>query len=478
MSSQAVTATTQGLRALLAAALPGRLVTLLPPGEDPPTVGSGVNLYLYQVTASPYAKNEPFPGDRAGVPPRDRPVLALELWYLLTPFGPNPGEADEKDEAHAALGEAMLALHEAPILGAVHRPGFDADTELAAALRDSFEDVRVRLHPLSVEDLSHIWGTIGKPYRLSVAYQVSLVQLYADEPPVRPGEVTRTVLDVSPFAAPRVDALDPAAGPVATFAAGVTPATLTLRGSGLAAPGRVPAVTVAGVPAPVRAAEPGTVTVELPDALPAGPEAEVVVTLGATSPPGTLFRVEPWAGAVTPQRFDLAGPAVVVVTGAGLTGAAELVATDPGGTQPRWTAPVDAARSDATTVSVDLPAGAASNLAPAGGIPNGRYAVRVRLDGGALTPPRVLLVAPVVRPADGAAGASGYDAAQRRLTVRGERLDGEDVRLRVDGTEYALGAQADPAAVSHQFARALAAGEHLVEVVVDGHRSDAIRVTV
>ena len=75
------------------------------------------------------------------------------------------------------LGVAMLTLHEHPILNDTHIVGFDASTVLSSHLRDSYEQIKVTLSSVSVEDLSKIWATINKPYRLSVAYEVSLVEL-------------------------------------------------------------------------------------------------------------------------------------------------------------------------------------------------------------------------------------------------------------------------------------------------------------
>ncbi|MFD0346325.1 hypothetical protein ACFQ0M_10090 [Kitasatospora aburaviensis] len=56
-------------------------------------------------------------------------------------------------------------------------------------------------------------------------------------------------------------------------------------------------------------------------------------------------------------------------------------------------------------------------------------------------------------------------------------MDGLDVRLRVDGVEYELGGQPEPASFTHRFARPLPPGGHTVDVLVDGIRSDAIEVS-
>ncbi|MEV0535987.1 DUF4255 domain-containing protein [Kitasatospora sp. NPDC050463] len=480
MSAQAIFAATRALRGFLRSALSnGRSVTLLPPGEDPPVNGSGVNVYLYQVSESPYLRNTSFPGDRTGAPPREQPVLSLELSYLITPFGPTPGADDASDEAHGALGEAMLALHDTPVLNHVHHSGFDADTDLPSVLRDSFEELRVRPHPLSVEDLSRIWSTIGKPYRLSAAYQVSLVQLRGAEPAVAVAPVARARAVVGTHGAPRVAALVPARGAAAALSGGaVVPGRVRLQGERLAAPGLTPAVTVAGQAARlVGPASAEALTVELPRTLPTGPRAEVRVLLGnRPSSESPAFRIDPWAAAVTPVRTAFGASATsVVVTGSGLAGAVELVATDAADTV-RWSVPVDPARTDDTTAAADLPAGQPAGPEP-GAVPNGRYDLRVRLADGALTNPRTVLVVPLLRPVTGAADGSGYDAAQRTLTLRGARLNGLDVRLRVDGVDHQLGVQPEPMSFTHRFARPLPPGGHTIDLLVDGFRSDAIEVS-
>jgi hypothetical protein len=45
-------------------------------------------------------------------------------------------------------------------------------------LLDSGNDVlRVVLHPLSLEDLNHLWNTFSKPFKTSVAYLVTVVRI-------------------------------------------------------------------------------------------------------------------------------------------------------------------------------------------------------------------------------------------------------------------------------------------------------------
>src|SRR5271168_2271850 len=261
-SNTAIKDVTRGLQMLLFSQLSGvssaAQVSLLPPGEPMPS-GLGVNLYLYRVMESPFTKNQPWPGDKK-TPPSDSPALGLELYYLLTPFAPAPDpSATIGDDAHTMLGAAMLAFHQYPALKDVHIKGFDADTVLPPAILNSFEQVKIRLAITSLEELSKIWATINQPYRLSVAYEVSLVELTPTlPPPVNGSIVLSTGVNVSLWEAPRLESISPVTCALAHVTGNAIVAnTLTINGSSLSSPGQIPAVLVGGeavsintVPAP------------------------------------------------------------------------------------------------------------------------------------------------------------------------------------------------------------------------------------
>jgi hypothetical protein len=214
MSYAAINDVTRGIRMLLHSQLvrvsSSAVVSLLPPGDALPQV-SGVNLYLYRVTESPFTKNQPWPGDRM-TRPSDRPALGLQLHYLLTPLGTQPTDASfsEGDDAHTMLGLAMLTLQEHPVLNDVHLPalpasgglnettGFDSDALLPDYLLNSYEKIKIMLAPAGIEELSKIWATINQPFRLSVAYEISLVEITpTTPPPVQGGIVLRTGLELA-----------------------------------------------------------------------------------------------------------------------------------------------------------------------------------------------------------------------------------------------------------------------------------------
>jgi hypothetical protein len=443
------------------------VVTLLPPGDTLPEQ-TGVNLYLYRVAESPHTRNDSWRGDRTH-PPTDRPPLGLRLQYLLTPLGKtSDATAATGDVAHTMLGVAMLTLHEHPILNDTHIVGFDADTVLSSHLRDSYEQIKVTLSSVSVEDLSKIWATINKPYRLSVAYEVSLVELVpAAKPTAGGGIVTSVGLEVTTFDPPQISALRPPGGPLSQLVGGVvTPNTLILDGAKLGGLHQSPLVRVGGQPVEITgsSAAPFTqLTVTLPASLDAGPEADVRVTLnGKTGQPAT-FVVDPWLSTIAPVRtaIDPAVPvdATLTLTGVGLPAAFDVRYEGPVGTRT-----VAAAVAADGTITAPVPPD----------LTNGAYSVRVRLADGNLSNARTLVVLPRVD----AAPAVTVHAGKHRISLTGARLHGAEITLIVDAVSYATRANINPAGLTFTFGRLLHTGDHTVAIVVDGVRSRAVTFTV
>jgi len=140
-------------------------VTVLAPdeqGSDP-----RVNLFLYRVEENSFLKNqEPtaLPGNPGTLVP---PPLSLILYYLLTPYAPNDA-VNGNATAHQILGEAMRVFYENPVIP----PNY-----LDPGLTGAREQLRIIHASLDPEELGRLWSTFTQPFRLSVLYQVSTVQL-------------------------------------------------------------------------------------------------------------------------------------------------------------------------------------------------------------------------------------------------------------------------------------------------------------
>ena len=170
----AVTAVTATLRNLLIAGLANELaggkVTTKPldKARDANGAVNQVNLFLYNVSFDAAWLNMNMPGqikpNETGFPP-----LPLVLHYLITAYGENDDAQDPI--SHTLLGTAMRVLHDHPLLGADEVKsalvGNDLDKQI--------ERVRITPQPMSMDEMSKLWMTFQSSYRISAAYQVSVV---------------------------------------------------------------------------------------------------------------------------------------------------------------------------------------------------------------------------------------------------------------------------------------------------------------
>lgn len=212
-ASTAIGRVSESLRNLLLAEMrltPAVPVTILAPDEP----GGGprrVNLFLYKVQENPFLRNQDWqvnPADPGRLVP---PPLSLSLYYLVTPYAGNDG-ALGNTSIHEILGEAMRVFYEFPVVPSEH---------LAGDLGDAREQVEVVQNGLDMEELSQVWSTFSQPFRLSVLYEASIVQL--DPSPDRQRDLPRRVRTIgtprvqAPFRPPRVDGMEPASGPAGTI---------------------------------------------------------------------------------------------------------------------------------------------------------------------------------------------------------------------------------------------------------------------
>ena len=151
-----------------------------------------VNLYLYRVTRNGALANQGIPG-RGDAAIADQPPLPLNLHFLVTAYGDSArGSHGVRDQvlSHYLLGSAMQVLHETPIV--TESLLDDAGTPvLHRSLRQEYEKIKLTLEPLSVEDASKIWTALTEPFRLSAAYEVSVVEIEPRTRRVPPQRVAR-----------------------------------------------------------------------------------------------------------------------------------------------------------------------------------------------------------------------------------------------------------------------------------------------
>jgi len=427
-------------------------VTVLPPDDERVDRDNGVNLFLYRVTESPFQKNLDWPGDKEnrGV---KRPPLALVLHYLVTAnVKPSADAAQDDITAHQILGNAMAILHEFPVLNDIHDGDFDADldAQFAAELRRAFDKIKISFAPISMDDVSKIWTGLSKAYRLSVAYEVSVLQIAPIVPAPLPGPpVQQLHVGVETISAPLITAVEPA---IATAGA-----TLTIKGSGFKSVGRVTSVTVGDTTfteAELSALTEREIRLVLPTAFQRGPRQRVVVINGGRESNEASFLVRPWIGALRPLR-GLTGIPITIPfeLGAGTTVSAEI------GGQAVAATP-DAARKNVTV------------FAPNSLANNGPAPVVLIVNDGAAQRSNTLFyeVLPVISSRNVTVGGL---PAKTTIEVTGQRLNGNDVQARYGKLLISKGQNASATQLSVEVPRVLPT-DQTVSVIVDGFESNIL----
>lgn len=185
---QMLSNSTNGVGTNLPAELPNSLnlnsisVTTRPPdvARQSGDTSNQLNLFLYQTLPNAALRNmdmprQTQPGDSA------MPPLALTLHYLLSAYP----SGDEDVAGHILLGQAMRIFSDNAILNQNDirnaLPGNDLYTQ--------FERVRITQQVFSVEEISKLWTAFATSYRVSVAYEVSVVLIESARPARTPQPV-------------------------------------------------------------------------------------------------------------------------------------------------------------------------------------------------------------------------------------------------------------------------------------------------
>jgi len=213
--STAIGMVSESLRNLLVTEMqltPAVDVTILGPDE-----GGGnrrVNLFLYKVQENPVLKNMDWQVKRGEPNQLVPPPLSLDLFYLMTAYAPNDPQTGNSS-AHEILGEGMRVFYENAIVPQAY---------LTPDLQDTREQIKIMLNSLDLEELSQVWNTFSEPFRLSVPYEVSVVQLdllsESERTMAQRVRQIRVPRVEAPFSPPLVDAIAPVIGPagsVVTF---------------------------------------------------------------------------------------------------------------------------------------------------------------------------------------------------------------------------------------------------------------------
>jgi Pvc16 N-terminal domain len=120
-------------------------------------------LFLYDVVQEPTVRNRPKSTQLVGgtLVERKQP-LGLCLHYLITAWG------GDRATEQQILGRVMQVMYDDAVIDGV---------ELAGPLAGTAAQLRVSLLPMQLEDRARVWSAIGQPYRLSMNYEVRVVDI-------------------------------------------------------------------------------------------------------------------------------------------------------------------------------------------------------------------------------------------------------------------------------------------------------------
>jgi len=424
-------------------------VTTLPPDDERVNEETGINLFLYRIHESPFTKNIDWRGDKANPVRNGKPPLSLVLNYLLTAYAKAGGTPQDDITAHQLLGNAMAILHDYPVLNDVHDSDFDAglDTQFPPELRNAFDKLKVSMLPTTMEEFSKIWTGLSKAYRLSVAYEVSLVEIGPTTPAILPAPtVQQTSVSAAILGGPQISSVTPAAGPAG--------ATVHVTGANLQQPGKSTSVRVGDdelTEDKLVSVSPQEIELVIPSAPITGPLLPIIVSVGGTISAAARYEVTPWITGISPLRGITGIPIIIPLTlpqGAAVSvdvdGAGAATVVDPSG----------------SFVTVVVPVTLASN---------GPKPVVVTVNGQRGNA-RIFEVLPRIT---SVAVATSAAPVSTTLTVTGERLSGQDVSATVAGIVIRGGPNLNPTQLVLTVSRTLPATAPL-SVSVDGSVSNTI----
>ncbi|HEY5948930.1 MAG TPA: DUF4255 domain-containing protein [Kofleriaceae bacterium] len=359
------------------------VVTSKPPDRARDGEGKNqLNIFLYQITPDAQLRNMPPYGTGNGETMRQPPV-ALRLYYLITAYG----QKDEDSLAHRLLGRAMSILQDRAVF-------LPAEIQAALAGNDLYrqvERVRITPHNISTEELSKLWTTFQTNYRISVAYEVSVVLIDSAQtrrtplPVLKRGPTDEGVVVLPSTLLPfptLTDLILPTRQPGAMLQSGAKPGdVVTLVGNNLS--GGAVSVKLLGrwsaVPfavAPLAGATDTQIQIRLPDNQVDLPAGFYAISVGVTKPADAERVSNSLSFAIVPRILTITPPNPIKVDAQGNATITIKVSPQVWIDQPASMLLGDReVRANARTVRTD------TLVFPVKPAPLGKHFVRVRVDG-------------------------------------------------------------------------------------------------
>jgi hypothetical protein len=211
-----VTATIAYLMSGVLGDVPAATITTKPPDV---VVGgtpyAGLNIFLYQVNLNQGYRNLDQPARNSAGNLVNKPRLALNLEYLITATG----DGNDDIQAHQILASAMRILHENPVLTSTTiKLAVASQAEIqgnggtipSSDLAYQIEQVKITPLVLKLDELTKIWSSFFQTnYRVSTAYEVTVILLDSQEIPRPSLPVLTPQVAAIPFRAPVIQSVSP-----------------------------------------------------------------------------------------------------------------------------------------------------------------------------------------------------------------------------------------------------------------------------
>jgi hypothetical protein len=150
----------------------GMVVSLNTPQEMNEKPAEGLSVWLYRIIRDEQRLNDP--PVRLSPTELQQPPLPLRLHYLVTPV--TSQRFGDPETEQIILGKVLQVFYSHPILRGI---------DLQAEFSGTEVELRMRLEPMSLEEITRVWDALEGSYQLSVSYEVSVVNITPELEPER-----------------------------------------------------------------------------------------------------------------------------------------------------------------------------------------------------------------------------------------------------------------------------------------------------
>jgi len=150
----------------------GMVVTMNTPEEMTEKPAEGLSVWLYRIIRDEQRLNDP--PTRLSPTELLPPPLPLRLHYLITPI--TSERFGDPETEQIIMGKALQIFYSHPIL---------RGSDLQAEFSGTEVELKIRLEPMTLDEITRVWEALEGSYQLSVSYEVSVINITPEIEPER-----------------------------------------------------------------------------------------------------------------------------------------------------------------------------------------------------------------------------------------------------------------------------------------------------